>query len=89
MEQAEELMLIATTGKPLPEGLQIRDLPPNRPQGGTMYLIRTDDPSRKDPVTGLCTDGYNWVEILHQAELATTRGNNIDYRLATDWRFSF
>ena len=32
MEQAEELMLIATTGKSLPEGLQIRDLPPHRPQ---------------------------------------------------------
>ena len=79
MEQAEELMLLATSGKPLPEGLQIRDMPPMRPQGGTMYLTRTSNPSQKDG-SGLCSDGYNWVEILYQADLATPRGNSIDYR---------
>ena len=79
MEQAEELMILASTGKPLPEGLQIKDNPPIKPNGGTMYLIRTSDPSSKDP-QGLCSDGYPWVEILYQADLTTPRGNCIDYR---------
>ena len=79
MEQAEELILLATSGKPLPAGLQVRDAPPLRPIGDTMYLIKTRNPSHRDH-SGLCSDGYNWIEILHQADLATTRGNSIDYR---------
>ena len=79
MEQAEELMILASTGKPLPEGLQIKEHPPHRPNGGTMYLIKASDPSSKD-ANGLCSDGYPWVEILYQADLATPRGNSIDYR---------
>lgn len=79
MEQAEELMILASTAKPLPEGLQIKDNPPQRPNGGTMYLIRSSDPSSKD-ANGLCSDGYPWVEILYQADLTTPRGNCIDYR---------
>ena len=79
MEQAEELMILASTEKPLPEGLQIRDNPPLRPNGGTMYLIRTSNPSSKD-ANGVCSDGYPWVEILYQADLTTPRGNCIDYR---------
>ena len=79
MEQAEELMILASTGKPLPEGLQIKDSHPLRPNGGTMYLIRTADPGLKD-ANGLCSDGYPWVEILYQAGMATPRGNCLDYR---------
>ena len=79
MEQAEELMILASTGKPLPEGLQIKDSPPIKPNGGTMYLIQTSDPSAKD-AQGICSDGYPWIEILYQADLTTPRGNCIDYR---------
>ncbi len=75
IEQAEELMLLAKTGKVLPPGLQVLTSMPVRPKGGTMFLILTKTFQRSDT-----QDGYLWTEILHQADLVTSKGNSLDYR---------
>ncbi|XP_071743545.1 uncharacterized protein [Lepeophtheirus salmonis] len=75
LEEAEELILTAATGRNLPSGVSLLGSPPQKPSGGQVYLHRS--------LTGTQEwreDGYQWAEILFQASLPTTRGNTLDYR---------
>lgn len=75
IEQAEELMLMAKTGKTDNMGLRIIEKMPHTPRGGTMFLLKTTTFDKEGQ-----NDGYMWTEILHQSDLITSKENHLDYR---------
>ena len=76
IEQAEELMLLAKSGKIHPiMGLRVINAMPKTPGGGTMFLLRTATFDKDG-----AQDGYLWTEILHQSDLITSKENHLDYR---------
>ncbi|QQP58029.1 Putative LOC101236297 [Caligus rogercresseyi] len=75
LEEAEELILLAATGRNLPTGVSLLGSPPQKPKGGQVYLHRSSTGQQE-----WREDGYQWAEILFQSSLPTTRGNTLDYR---------
>jgi len=73
LEYAEELLLMADTGRCAV--LDVSEVPKERPTGGYVYIYHSTD----RPYAWKQEDGYTWSEILHQMELATAKGNKIDY----------
>ena len=55
--------------------LDVSDVPKDCPTGGYVYIYHSQD----QPYAWKTGDGYQWSEILHQMDLATAKGNKIDY----------
>ena len=73
LEYAEELLLMASDGRC--SVLDVSDVPKECPTGGYVYIYH----SPELPYAWKNDDGYQWSEILHQMDLATAKGNKIDY----------
>ena len=73
LEYAEELLRMAADGRC--SVLDVSDVPKDCPTGGYVYIYHSQD----QPYAWKTGDGYQWSEILHQMDLATAKGNKIDY----------
>jgi hypothetical protein len=77
MEKAEEIIDRALTEEENGDSglLRIHRGSLYRPSGSIMYLQRNANLIGKGP-DGLCEDGYNWTEIIHQVKSLSSGKNH-------------